>query len=54
MPPPHYKWRGHNKIVNDSIILNQVAAEKFLMKNVHMCYIVVTEGNFEKRRKNED
>ena len=39
------------------IILNQVDAEKTLMKNDHKCYIDVTEGNFEnlkKRRQNGD
>ena len=30
------------------IILNQVVAEKTLTKNVHMCYIGVTEGKNEK------
>ena len=24
------------------------------MKNVHMCYVRVTEGKFEKRRQKED
>ena len=32
------------------IILNQVDAEKTLMKKVHMCYIGVTEGKIEKRQ----
>ena len=46
-----------DKIVRDFIILNQVVAEKTLMKNVHMYYIGVTEGKIEnliKRRQNED
>ena len=36
------------KIVKDFIILNQVVSEKTLMKNVHLCYIGVTEGKTEK------
>ena len=36
--------RQNYERVNDLIILNQVVAEKTLMKNVHMCYIGVTEG----------
>ena len=35
------------KIVKDFIILNQVVSEKTLMKNVHMCYIRVTEGKLK-------
>ena len=30
--------------MKDFIILNQVVSKKTLMKNVHMCYIGVTEG----------
>ena len=30
------------------IILNQVVAEKILTKNIHMCYIGVTEGKLKK------
>ena len=41
-----------DKIVKDFIILNQVVSEKTLMKNVHMCYIGVTEGKIE-NLKNE-
>ena len=57
--PPAIAIRGCNtfrkkdKIVKDFIILN----EKNLMKNVHMCYIRVTEGkieNLKKEGKNED
>ena len=33
------------------MILNQVVAEKILTKNVHMCYIRVTEGKIEKEGK---
>ena len=33
------------------IILNQVVAEKTLTKNVHMCYIGVTEVKTEKEGK---
>ena len=33
------------------IILNQVVAEKTLTKNVHMCYIGVTEGKIEIMKK---
>ena len=40
-----------DKIVKDFIILNQVVSEKTLMKNVHMCYIRVTEGKNEKLKK---
>ena len=39
----------HNPI--NFIILNQVVAEKTLTKNVHMCYIGVTEGKNEKEGK---
>ena len=57
--PPGAAIRGCNtfrekKIVKDFIILNQVVSEKTLMKNVHMCYIGVTEGKIEKRMQNED
>ena len=31
--------------------LNQIVAEKTLTKNVHMCYIGVTEGKIEKEGK---
>ena len=31
--------------IKDFIFLNQVVADKTLMKNVHMCYTGVTEGN---------
>ena len=43
-------------MVKDFIILNQVVSEKTLMKNVHMCYIRVTEGKIEnlKKRQNKD
>ena len=40
-----------DKIVKDFIILNQVVAEKTLTKNVHMCYIRVTEGKLKKEGK---
>ena len=40
-------FRDKDKIVKDFIILNQVVAEKTLMKNVHMCYMGVTEGKIE-------
>ena len=40
-------------MLKDFIILNQIVCEK-LMKNVHMCYIGVTEGKIEKRTQNED
>ena len=33
------------------IILNQVVAEKTLTKNVHMCYLGVTEGKIVKEDK---
>ena len=29
------------------MVLNQVVSKKTLMKNVHMCYIGVTEGTIE-------
>ena len=35
----------------NSRIFNQVVAERTLTKNVHMCYIGVTEGNIEKEYK---
>ena len=38
------------KVCTIFIILNQVVAEK-IMKNVHMCYIGVTEGKNEKEDK---
>ena len=50
------KTRKREQIVKDFIILNQVVSEKTLMKNVHMCYIRVTEGkieNLKKRSQNE-
>ena len=55
--PPAVAIRGCNtfrekdKIVKDFIILNQVVSEKTLMKNVHMCYIRVTEGKIESLKK---
>ena len=55
--PPAVAIRGSNtfrekdKIVKDFIILNQVVSEKTLMKNVHMCYIRVTEGKIESLKK---
>ena len=33
------------------MIVNQVVAEKTLTKNVHMCYIGVTEGKIENLKK---
>ena len=40
------------KVYTNFIIQNQVNAEKTLMKNVHMCYIGVTEGkNCKKKAK---
>ena len=39
------------KVYTKYIILNQVVAEKILTKNVHMCYIGVTKGKFEKEGK---
>ena len=36
--PPQTKFAG------GIIIVNQVVAEKTLMKNVHMCYVGLTEG----------
>ena len=38
-------------MVKDFIILNQVVSEKTSMKNVHMCYIGVTEGKIENLKK---
>ena len=32
-------------------MLNQVVSKKTLMKNVHMCYIRVTEGKIENLKK---
>ena len=32
-------------------MLNQVVSEKTLMKNVHMCYIRVTDGIIENLKK---
>ena len=40
-----------DKIVKDFIILNQVVSKKTLMKNVHMCYIRMTEGKIENLKK---
>ena len=40
----------HFSYTNNFIILNQVVAEK-TDKNVHMCYIRVTEGKIEKEAK---
>ena len=39
------------KVYTKFIVLNQVVAEKFLTKNVHMCNIGVTEGKIEKEGK---
>ena len=39
------------KCTQNFIILNQVVAEKTLMKNVPMCYIGVTEGKNEHWKK---
>ena len=33
------------KCTQSFIILNQIVAEKFLMKNIHICYIGVREIN---------
>ena len=44
-------FRKKDKIVKDFTILNQVVSEKTLMKNVHMCYIGVTEGKIENLKK---
>ena len=44
-------FQRKDKIVKDFIILNQVVTEKTLMKNVHMCYIRVTEGKIENLKK---
>ena len=44
-------FQRKDKIVKDFIILNQVVSEKTLMKNVHMCYIRVTEGKIENLKK---
>ena len=33
------------------MILNQVVAGKTLMKNVHMCYMGVTEGKIDNLKK---
>ena len=43
-------------MVKDFKILNHVVSEKTLMKNVHMCYIRVTEGKIEnfKKRQHKD
>ena len=51
---PAVAIRGCNTfrdIVKDFIILNQVVSEKTLMKNVHMCYIRLTEGKIENLKK---
>ena len=42
---------GELKIVKDFIIINQVAVEKTLMKNVHMCYMREQEGKIENLKK---
>ena len=34
-------------------MLNQVVAEKKLMKNVYICYIGVTEGKLKKLKKED-
>ena len=52
----HLTFHLHNtlylsKCTQNFIILNQVVAEKTLTKNVHMCYIGVTEGKIEKEGK---
>ena len=44
-------FQRKDKIVTDFIILNQVVSEKTLMKNVHMCYVRVTEGKIENLKK---
>ena len=44
-------FREKTKLSKDFIILNQVVSEKTLMKNVHMCYIGVTEGKIETLKK---
>ena len=44
-------FQRKNKIVKDFINLNQVVSVKTLMKNVHMCYIRVTEGKIENLKK---
>ena len=44
-------FQRKDKIVKVLIILNQVVCEKTLMKNVHMCYIRVTEGKIENFKK---
>ena len=44
-------FREKTKLSKDFIILNQVVSEKTLMKNVHMCYIGVTEGKTENLKK---
>ena len=46
-----YHFQRKDKIVEDFIILNQVVAEKTLMKIVHMCYIGVTDGKIENMKK---
>ena len=40
-------FQRKDKIVKYFIILNQVVSEKTLMKNVHKCYIRVTEGKLK-------
>ena len=50
--PPAVAIRDRkDKIVKDFISLNQVVSEKTLMKNVHMCYIRVTERKIENLKK---
>ena len=39
------------KVYTNFIILNQVVPEKNLTKNIHMCYIRVTETKIEKEGK---
>ena len=54
--PPAVAIRGCNTFrektkLSDFIILNQVVSEKTLMKNVHMCYIRVSDGKIENLKK---
>ena len=52
--PPAVAIRGCNTFrekTKDFIILNQAVSEKTLMKNVHTCYIGVTEGKIENLKK---
>ena len=46
-----YYFQRKDKIFKDFVILNQVVSEKTLIKNVHMCYIRVTEGKIENLKK---